>query len=243
MAGHGKLIMRIALGIGVLALLVLGYQFRGELNPELLQRRLDDLGMLAPFAFMAAYAVAAVAFLPGLVFTIAGGVLFGPVFGTIYSLTGATAGALLAFLVARYAASDLVATYTGGRLKKLIVGVEREGWRFVAFTRLVPVFPFNLLNYALGLTRIGFMPYALATFICMAPGAFAYTWIGHAGAETVAGGRSGINAILIALGLLAAVIFLPRLVKRFKQDPTLDVEAADDSATATVTAGEKNNDG
>ncbi|QIT56088.1 TVP38/TMEM64 family protein [Aquisalimonas sp. 2447] len=243
MAGQGKLIMRIALGLGVLVLLVLGYQFRGELNPELLQQRLDDLGMLAPFAFMAAYAVATVAFLPGLVFTIAGGVLFGPVFGTVYSLLGATVGAMLAFLVARYAASDLVAAYTGGRLKKLIVGVEREGWRFVAFTRLVPIFPFNLLNYALGLTRIGFMPYAVATFICMAPGAFAYTWIGHAGAETVAGGRSGINAILIALGLLAAVIFLPRLVKRFKHDPTLDVEAADDSAPVTATAGEKNNDG
>ncbi|MFV8833419.1 TVP38/TMEM64 family protein [Aquisalimonas sp. APHAB1-3] len=240
MAGNGKLIMRIALGLAVAGLLIVGYQFRGELSPGMLQRRLDDLGMMAPFAFMAAYAVATVAFLPGLVFTIAGGVLFGPIFGTVYSLLGATVGAMLAFLVARYAASDLVAAYTGGRLKKLIVGVEREGWRFVAFTRLVPIFPFNLLNYALGLTRIGFVPYAIATFICMAPGAFAYTWIGHAGAETVAGGRSGINAVLIALGLLAAVIFLPRLIRRFKNDPTLDVEAASDSATAT--AGEQNND-
>ncbi|WP_290653032.1 TVP38/TMEM64 family protein [Aquisalimonas sp.] len=229
MGGQGKLFGRIALIVLVLGLVALGYQFRGDLSPGMLQQRLDDMGALAPFAFMAAYAVATVAFLPGLVFTIAGGVLFGPVFGTLYSLTGATAGALLAFLVARYIASDLVAQHTGGRLKKLIVGVEREGWRFVAFTRLVPLFPFNLLNYALGLTRIGFLPYALATFICMGPGAFAYTWIGHAGAEAVAGGRSGINAVLIALGLLAAVIFLPRLVKRVKNDPTQDVDVVDQS--------------
>ena len=231
MSTKGQWIGRGALILGVVALAAIGFQFRGQLEPALLQQRLDDLGILAPFVFMGAYAVATVAFLPGLVFTIAGGVLFGPILGTVYSLTGATMGAILAFLVARYAASDLVAQYTGGRLRKLVVGVEREGWRFVAFTRLVPVFPFNLLNYALGLTKIGLLPYALATFICMAPGAFAYVWIGHAGAETVAGGRSGINAILIGLGLLAAVIFLPRLIKRFKSDPTLDVPADDQSTT------------
>ncbi len=231
MSGKGQWLGRIGLGVLVIALIAIGYQFRGELDPQLLRTRLDDLGALAPLAFMATYAVATVAFLPGLVFTIAAGVLFGPFLGTLYALTGATVGALLAFLVARYIASDLVAEHTGGRLKKLIVGVEREGWRFVAFTRLVPIFPFNLLNYALGLTRIPFLSYALATYVCMAPGAFAYAWIGHAGAETVAGGRTGINAVLIALGLLAAVIFLPRLVKRLKNDPTLDVEPADETTT------------
>lgn len=228
MTWQWRTIARIGLALGLVAAVVAGYQFRGELSPDMLQRRLDELGALAPLVFMGAYAVATVAFVPGLVFTIAGGVLFGPVLGTVYSLTGATAGALLAFLVARYLASDLVARYTGGRLRKVIVGVEREGWRFVAFTRLVPLFPFNLLNYALGLTRIGILPYAVATYICMAPGAFAYTWVGHAGAETVAGGRGGINALLIALGLLAAVVFLPRLVRRVKRDPTEDVAEADE---------------
>ena len=214
--------IRIVLLLGVLALVATGFGLREELSAAMLERRLEQLGALAPLVFIAAYALAAVAFLPGLIFTIAGGVLFGPVFGTLFSLVGATIGASLAFLVARYVASDWVSRRVGGRLERLITGVEREGWRFVAFVRLVPIFPFNLLNYALGLTRIGLFPYMLATFICMAPGAFAYTWVGHAGAETVAGGRSGIQAMLIALGLLAAVIFLPRLVRRVKADPSVD---------------------
>ncbi len=215
---------RLFLVVLVLALVAVGVAYRDQLSVQLVQQRLDALGALAPLVFMAAYAVATVAFLPGLIFTIAGGVLFGPVLGTFYSLTGATVGATLAFLVARYLASDWVAARTAGRLDRLITGVEREGWRFVAFTRLVPIFPFNLLNYALGLTRIPLLHYVLASYACMLPGAFAYTWIGHAGAETVAGGRSGINAVLIAIGLLAAVIFLPRLVRRIKQDPTVDHE-------------------
>ena len=93
-------------------------------------------------------------FLPGSVITLAGGALFGPVWGTFYSLTGATAGAAAAFLVARYLASDWVHRKAGGWTKQLIEGVDKEGWRFVAFVRLVLLFPFNLLNYALGLTRI-----------------------------------------------------------------------------------------
>ncbi|MCC5857579.1 MAG: TVP38/TMEM64 family protein [Ectothiorhodospiraceae bacterium] len=214
-----RTLIRILLVFGVVSLAVAGYMFRDQLSVDMLQQRLDALGFLAPLVFMAFYAVAAVAFLPGLVFTIAGGVLFGPVFGTFYSLTGATLGATLAFLVARYLASDWVAARAGGRLQQLIQGVEREGWRFVAFTRLVPVFPFNLLNYALGLTRIPLGHYVLASYVCMFPGAFAYTWIGHAGAETVAGGRGGIQAILVAIGLLAAVMFLPRLVRRLRGRP------------------------
>lgn len=74
----------------------------------------------------------------------------------------------------------------GGMVKRVIVGVEREGWRFVAFTRLVPLFPFNLFNYALGLTRIPLLHYVAATLVCMIPGALAYVWIGHAGAQAIA---------------------------------------------------------
>ena len=105
-----------------------------------------DAGPVAPLLFILIYALATVLFLPGSVLTLAGGALFGPVLGTLYNLTGATLGATLAFLIARYLAADWVADKTGGRVKQLINGVEAEGWRFVAFVRLVPLFPFNLIS-------------------------------------------------------------------------------------------------
>jgi rhodanese-related sulfurtransferase len=128
----------------------------------------------------------------------------------LYNLLGATAGATLAFLVARYLASGWIRRKAGGRLKRIIEGVEAEGWRFVAFVRLVPLFPFNLLNYALGLTRIRLFDYVFASLVCMAPGTIAYTYLGYAGRETVVGGEA------LALGLLSFAAFLPRVVRRFR---------------------------
>ena len=186
---------------------------------------IQDAGSVGPLLFMVMYSLATVLFLPGSVLTLVGGALFGPLWGTLYSLTGATIGAALAFLSARYLASDWVERKAGGRLKRLVDGVGAEGWRFVAFVRLVPLFPFNLLNYALGLTRIRFGAYLVATWLFMLPGAAAYTYLGYAGREAVAGGEGLIQKGLVALGLLAVVVFLPRLIARFRQGPSLTVEA------------------
>jgi rhodanese-related sulfurtransferase len=113
-----------------------------------------------------------------------------------------------------------VARRTGGLLKKLVEGVEAECWRFVAFVRLVPVFPFNLSNYAFGLTRIPFAAYVVTSFITMAPGALAYTWLGHAGRAALDGNGSAIRYGLLALGLLATIAFLPRLIGRLRGGST-----------------------
>lgn len=181
-----------------------------------IEAAIHGMGAWAPLAYMGLYAVATVLFLPGSLLGLAGGALFGPVWGAIYTLIGATVGATLAFLAARYVASDWVRAKAGGRLKQLIEGVEAEGWRFVAFTRLVPLFPFNLLNYALGLTRIRLVEYVLASLVCMAPGTIAYTYLGYAGREAVAGGEAAIQKGMLALGLLALVAFLPRIVRRLR---------------------------
>jgi uncharacterized membrane protein YdjX (TVP38/TMEM64 family) len=98
----------------------------------------------------------------------------------------------------------------------LIRGVEEEGWRFVAFVRLVPLFPFNLVNYAFGFTRVGLAEYVIASFLCMAPGAVAYTYLGYAGLEAASGRAGTIHKALLALALLAAVAFLPRLVRQLR---------------------------
>jgi uncharacterized membrane protein YdjX (TVP38/TMEM64 family)/rhodanese-related sulfurtransferase/sulfur relay (sulfurtransferase) complex TusBCD TusD component (DsrE family) len=165
---------------------------------------------------MAVYAIGTVLFLPGSVLTLAGGALFGPVWGTLYNLTGATLGATLAFLIARYLASDWVARKASGWMKQLMDGVEKEGWHFVAFVRLMPLFPFNLLNYALGITRIPLLHYIVASYLFMLPGALAYTYLGYAGREAIAGGEGLVRKSLLALALLGLVAFLPRLIRRLR---------------------------
>ena len=212
----GKAI-RVALALTLVAGLAFGFANREALSADALSSWLAGAGVWAPLAFIALYAAATVLFLPGSVLTLAAGALFGAIPGALYSLTGATLGATLAFLAARYLGADWVARRAGGRLKQLIEGVEAEGWRFVAFVRLVPLFPFNLVNYALGLTRIPLLAYAAASFVCMFPGALAYAWLGHAGRAALAGEAGAIRNALLALALLAFVAFLPRLVRRYRQ--------------------------
>lgn len=211
---------RVVLFVVLAAAIGGAYLYRDQLNVAALESWVKSAGALGPVLYMALYASATVLFLPGSLLTLAGGALFGPVWGTLYSLTGATLGATLAFLIARYLAQEWVRQRTGGILKKLLDGVDAEGWKFIAFVRLVPLFPFNLLNYALGLTRVGLPAYIAASFIFMFPGALAYTYLGYAGREAVAGGEGLIQKGLLALALLGLVAFLPSLIKRLRGTST-----------------------
>lgn len=209
---------RLALFGLLAAAAVVGFVWRDRVDLARLEAAIASAGPFGPLVYIAIYAVATLLFVPGAIFSLVGGALFGPLWGTLLNLVGATLGATAAFLLARYVAADWVRQKAGGWLDRLITGVEAEGWRFVAFVRLVPLFPFNLSNYALGLTRISLVPYVAASFICMAPGALAYTWLGFAGREAVAGNAAAIRYGLVALALLAAVAFLPRLVRRLRGD-------------------------
>ena len=208
------LLLVLAAGVGS------AYVYRDHISVAALEHWLGQLGWTAPLVFVACYAIAAVFFMPGTLFTLAGGALFGPVFGILYNLAGATLGATLAFLAARYLASDWAARHTGKRLQQLVDGVENEGWRFVAFVRLVPLFPFNVLNYALGLTKIRLPTYAITSFVFMAPGAAAYTYLGYAGREVAAGGEDLIRKALLAVAVIATVAFVSRIILRLRRNRT-----------------------
>lgn len=197
---------------------------RDQLNPDALDDLLSRLGIWAPLAHVALYAVGTVLFAPGSVLTLVGGAVFGPIWGTFLNLLGATIGAGVAFVIARYAGADWVSAKMGGKLRRLVDGVEGEGWRFVAFVRLVPLFPFNLTNYALGLTRIPLSAYLVTSFITMAPGALAFTWLGYAGRQAASGNGLAIRYGLLSLGLLVAIAFVPRLLARFRAAAPLWIE-------------------
>jgi uncharacterized membrane protein YdjX (TVP38/TMEM64 family) len=211
-----RIILLLIVTSGIVTALI----FRDQLSVEQLTGWVLQLGWLAPLVFIACYAIATVFFLPGLLFTLAGGVLFGPLYGTLYNLVGATIGATLAFLTARYIAYDWVTQRTGNRLQQLVKGVEEEGWRFVAFVRLVPLIPFNLLNYALGLTRLRLSHYIITSFIFMAPGGAAYTYLGYAGREVAGGGEDFIKKALLALAVIATIAFASRILMRVRRNRT-----------------------
>lgn len=208
---------RLVLALLLVAAVAWALIHREQISLETLDSWLVSLGSGAPIGYVIIYALATVAFVPGVIFALIGGALFGPVWGSLWNLLGGTLGATLAFLVARYIVGDWVARKAGGLLKRLIDGVDAEGWRFVAFVRLVPLFPFNLSNYVLGLTRIPLHHYISATLVCMLPGAVAYTWLGHAGRGALTGEADAVRYGLLALGLLAAIALLPRLIGRMRR--------------------------
>lgn len=218
MSASQRLSSRWLLAVVLAAAVAATFLARDRLDLTALESTVRGLGAWGAVGFVLIFAAATVLFLPGSVFGLAGGALFGPVLGTVINLAGGTLGATLAFLVARHLAGDWVARRAGGRLKQVVDGVEAEGWRFVALVRLVPAVPFNLANYALGLTRIPLGQYVLATAISMIPGTAAYAWLGHAGRGALAGDdAAALRYGLLGLAVLAAIAFLPRLLRRVRR--------------------------
>ncbi len=218
MRGRGSSALRVGL-VALLCGAALWALFRREyFTPHSLVARLQGLGPSARCWFVLFYALATLILVPGSLLTVAGGMAFGLFWGTLLSLLGATVGATLAFLIARYVTAGWLDKNQRHLVAQVVRGVEKEGWRFVAFIRLVPIFPFNLVNYALGLTRIGMATYVVTSFICMAPGAAAYAYIGYASESLLARKADSIKIAVSAAGLLVALALLPRLVRRFRRE-------------------------
>lgn len=182
------------------------------MDQERLRVWIEGYDAWGPIIYMFIYSVAPSLMLPGLPITIVGGILFGPVYGTVYTSIGATIGASIAFLIARYLGRGWVVEMLKGRRKELDSEVERLGWKIVAFTRLIPLFPFNLLNYAFGLTKIRFSHYFLASFVFMLPGIVAYVVFSSSLLGLLKGNVS--KEFLIGLLLVIAISAIPIAYKR-----------------------------
>ena len=189
---------------------------------DLLKATLDwigKLGPLGPVIFVGLYVVATVFFIPGSVLTLGAGAVFGVALGSVCVSISATLGATAAFLVGRYLARDAIARKIARNEKFATIdrAVADEGWKIVLLTRLSPVFPFTLLNYAFGLTRVRLSHYVLASWIGMIPGTVMYVYLGSL-VNVGAGNRQRTNGewVLYSVGLLATVavtVFVTRLAK------------------------------
>jgi uncharacterized membrane protein YdjX (TVP38/TMEM64 family) len=224
----------LALALALAALLLLG-RVAGDEIPRF-ARWVESLGSLGPAVFVAGYAAAVVAFAPASLLTLAAGAIFGVLEGTLLVFVAASLGACLAFLLARHAARALVERRVAGNARFAAIdrAIGQQGRRIVFLLRLSPAFPFNLLNYALGLTRVRFGDYALAC-LGMLPGTLAYVWSGSllgdvaAAAGGAAPRRDPLQWALLAAGLAATIavtVIVTRIARQALSEATAEEGAA-----------------
>ena len=229
---RSALVLKILLGAAAaLAFVLLGRQLGGQV-PQFAEW-VDGLGFWGPAVFVLGYAAATLVFVPGSLLTMAAGAIFGLGKGTLLVFLGATLGSTFSFLVARYLARGAIERKLANRprFRAIDRAVARQGLKIIFLVRLSPVFPYNLLNYGLGLTRVRLLDYVLA---CsgMIPGTFLYVYYGKAlgSLAAVAGGvapeRGAGDWALLAAGLAATVAvtaFVTRIARR-----ALDEEVEND---------------
>lgn len=210
---------------GVIAAVIAGLLFAAQqtgllamiTDVEALQNWIGGFGAMGYVVFVLLFVFACVFLLPGSAFTIVAGIAFGPIKGGILALVSATLGACVAFIIARFLLRTTILNKFGDNpiFKKIDDGVAQNGTSFLILTRLVPVFPFNLQNYAYGLTGINFATYALVSFLTMMPGAFIFAYM----AGDIA--TNGVSAMLLvkfaAAGLiLFTVSLIPKYIAKKK---------------------------
>ena len=170
----------------------------------------QGLGPIGVVVFIIAYALATVLFLPGWIFTVSAGLIYGVFAGTAVALTGALIGASLAFLVARYLLRRNIeeTTKKNPRFAAIDQAIGKNGWKIVGLLRLSPLIPFNLSNYFYGITSITFGAYVLVSAIGMIPGTLLYAYLGAIGQAGVSGGGGGHSKwqyVLLGVGLVATI--------------------------------------
>jgi uncharacterized membrane protein YdjX (TVP38/TMEM64 family) len=216
-----KSIIKILIAVGVVAAVYLVLRYYGVTddirleNVPKIKTWVAGFGKIAPLVYIGLYLVSTVFFLPGSPVTVLAGFVFGPLWGIFYASVASIISISIAFLIARYVARDLVEGWVknNAQFRKIDEQVEEQGWRILMFTRLVPIFPFNLQNYAYGLTSIRFSTYVLVSAIFMLPGTAAFVQLGGA----FVSGEGNIWKTLLYLGIAGVLMLLLSLIPRLLQ--------------------------
>ncbi len=193
---------------------------------------INGLGALGGVVFIAIYIIATLAFLPAAILTLGAGVIFGVIWGSLYVFIGATLGAVAAFLVGRYLARGWVKQKISSYKKfaNIDKAVSKEGLKIVFLIRLSPLFPFNLLNYALGVTSVSLKDYFLAS-VGMIPGTIMYVYLGHlAGDLALIGNKSQpdnmiLHWVIQIIGLIATIavtVYVTKIAKKALKEEILE---------------------
>ena len=219
-----KSIIKILITVGVVAVVYLMLRYYGVTdeirleNVPKIKTWVASFGKIAPLIYIGLYLVSTVFFLPGSPVTVLAGFVFGPLWGVFYASVASIIAVSIAFLIARYVARDLVEGWVkdNTQFRKIDEQVEEQGWRILMFTRLVPIFPFNLQNYAYGLTSIRFSTYVLVSALFMLPGTAVFVQLGGA----FVSGEGNIWKTLLYLGvagvLMVLLSLIPKLLRKYQ---------------------------
>jgi len=216
-----KSLIKILITVGIVAAVYLVLRYYGVTdeirleNVPKIKTWVASFGKIAPLIYTGLYLVSTVFFLPGSPVTVLAGFVFGPLWGVFYASVASIISVSVAFLIARYVARDLVEGWVkdNAQFRKIDEQVEEQGWRILMFTRLVPIFPFNLQNYAYGLTSIRFSTYVLVSAIFMLPGTTVFVQLGGAFVT----GEGNIWKTLLYLGIAGVLMLLLSLIPRLLQ--------------------------
>lgn len=206
----------VFLGLGAWAFV----HYDGRAVLQAILDEIAELGIWGPVLFILIYVIATVFLIPGSVLTLGAGAVFGVAKGSVVVSIAATLGATAAFLVGRYLARDWVAGKIEGNrtFSAIDKAVADDGWKIVGLTRLSPVFPFTMLNYAFGLTRVSLRDYFFATWIGMIPGTIMYVYLGAlANAGLRSEGRTAGQWVMLVVGLVATIavtVFVTLIAKK-----------------------------
>jgi uncharacterized membrane protein YdjX (TVP38/TMEM64 family) len=222
-------VIKIAVSLAALVGLLLLGRAAGGYVPQFAQW-VDGLGVWGPLVFIIGYAVAVVAFVPAVVLTLAAGAIFGVVAGVAYVFVAAVLGSGAAFLVSRYAARSMIERRLTGdaRFAAIDRAVGEQGRKIVFLLRLSPAFPFVLLNYGLGLTRVSFADYLMAS-VGMLPGTLLYVYYGKVAGDVaaLASGaaheKGAADYALLAVGLIATIAvtaYVTRIARQALKEAT-----------------------
>jgi len=203
--------LRVALLAATLLAIAVALVFRNLAHPGFFADVVVAYPAVMPLIFVLLHVGASLVFVPRGVMAIAAGALFGAIWGGVWSLAGAMAGAMSGYALARYVNADLLHVEDIPRVGAFIRRAERGGWRLVMVTRLLPIFPHALVNYAYGLTRVTARDYALGSMLGFLPQTIALVQLGDAGAAAASGG-AWLHTLVWAVLLVGVSLVLPRLL-------------------------------
>ena len=176
-----KRLKQLLLILSILAVGFFGWKYRASLNPEIIRTWIAQFGSAGPVIYVFLYALNTVTLLPPIAFlSLSAGLAFGPAIGFVVILAGAMVGTTATFLISRYLGRGFVERFLKGKFKSLDEKLEQNGFSTVFFFRMVPIVPYEPLNYLSGLSKIKFRDYGLATLLGLIPGAGAAAFLGDA---------------------------------------------------------------